>query len=72
MARIAAPLADEFEDSEFTVPCQKLEEAGHEIVVIGTRANSTVTGKRGESQVAVQRTADTLYPADFDGLLKKL
>ena len=35
MAKIAMPVGEEFEHSEFTVPCERLRDAGHEITVIG-------------------------------------
>ena len=46
MSRIAVPLADDFEDVEFSVPLQRLREAQHEVVVIGSRTGTTVEGKR--------------------------
>jgi len=33
MSRIAVPLADDFEDVEFSVPLQRLRDANHEVVV---------------------------------------
>lgn len=69
MARIAVPLASGFEDSEFTVPYDRLNRAGHEIVVFGGEAGTTVEGKRGESRTTVQAKASQLQPEDFDVLV---
>jgi protease I len=69
MAKIAIPLADGFEDSEFSVPYERLREAGHEVTVFGTRAGETVTGKRGEASHRLEAAAAGLVPEDFDALL---
>jgi deglycase len=69
MAKIAIALADEFEDSEFAVPYQRLREAGHEITVFGMRAGDVVTGKRGNASHRVEAEAAALDPEDFDALV---
>ena len=69
MAKIAIPLADGFEDSEFSVPYDRLREAGHEITVFGIQAQMTVTGKRGTESHRVEAAAGSLAPADFDALV---
>lgn len=69
MARIAVPLAAGFEDSEFTVPFQRLREAGHEIVIVGPRAGVRVEGKRGRSQASIQCTPADLELDEIDALL---
>lgn len=69
MARIAMPLAQGFEDSEFSVPECRLRDAGHEIVVFGSAPGEIVTGKRGEAQVTVQTTAEALDVDDIDMLV---
>ncbi len=46
MARIVMPIGAEFEDSEFTVPYRQLQNAGHVVVVLGTRKGEKVLGKR--------------------------
>lgn len=69
MARIAMPVAAGFEDSEFTVPHQRLRDAGHEVVVFGAKAGEAVEGKRGRATAHVERTAGELDPAGFDALV---
>lgn len=69
MARVAIPLAEGFEDSEYEVPRSRLEEAGHECVVVGSKAGQTVTGKRGRAEAVVDEAASALDPEGFDALL---
>src|SRR4030095_16803577 len=46
MAAIAMPVAEDFEDSEFTVPFDRFKNDGHEVTVIGRKAGEIVIGKR--------------------------
>ena len=69
MAKVAFVLADNFEDSEFRVPYDRLREAGHEITVIGTEAGKEVKGKQGEETFTPEVTPDQVNPADFDALV---
>lgn len=69
MARIATVLADGYEDSEFSLPQQRLTEAGHDIVIIGSETGKTVSGKRGEHSATIDKKADGVYPGEFDALL---
>jgi protease I len=69
MARIAVPLAEGFEDSELSVPRDRLVEAGHRIVVIGREAGKTLEGKRGEATVRVDAESGSAEPGDYDALL---
>ena len=69
MAKVAFVLADDFEDSEFQVPYDRIREAGHEVTVIGTEAGKQVRGKRGESSFTLEATPDEVSAADFDALV---
>lgn len=69
MARIAIPLADDFEDSEYSIPYGRLREAGHDVTVVGRAQGDVVEGKRGEATVPVDATARGLDPTAFDLLL---
>jgi len=69
MARIAIPLAADFEDSEFTIPYDEARKAGHEVVVFGAKAGEKVAGKRGKAKVKIQESASDLNPMDFDALV---
>lgn len=48
MAKIAAVLAHDFEDSEFFSPKKAFEEAGHTVEVIGEEKEQVIKGKQGE------------------------
>jgi deglycase len=50
MARIAIPLGEGYEDAEFSLPVERLREAGHDVVVVGSRADEELTGKRGRTR----------------------
>ncbi|MCS2152818.1 type 1 glutamine amidotransferase [Scandinavium goeteborgense] len=67
--KIAVLLTDEFEDSEFASPAAEFKKAGHQVITIEKQAGKTVTGKKGETRVAIDKAIDEVSPADFDALL---
>ncbi len=69
MANIAVLIADLFEDAEYTEPVKAFREAGHEVVHVGLRANSTVKGKKKQTPVKIEKTVDEVSIDDFDALL---
>lgn len=69
MAKVATVMTDLFEDVEFTSPRDALVKAGHEVVVIGPEAGTTVTGKKEEATVEVDVGIDEANPDDYDALL---
>jgi len=69
MARIAIPIGEDFEDSEFQEPYDRLLKAGHSVVVIGLEPGATVRGKKGTATATIEQTAADLDPADFDALV---
>jgi protease I len=69
MAKVAFVLADDFEDSEFRVPYDRVRQAGHDVVVVGSERGREVTGKKGEDHFTVEATADDVDPGDFDALV---
>ena len=69
MARVAIPLAEDFEDSEFSVPCKRLEAAGHDVLVFGDKAQQAIQGKRHKVKAMTKAAARDLRPDDFDALL---
>ncbi len=69
MARIAFVLADDFEDSEFKEPYERLRAEGHEPTVVGKTAGATVNGKKGKEAFTVEAAPDSVSPADFDALV---
>jgi len=69
MVRIAMIVGEGFEDSEFSVPFERLSGAGHEITVVGSKRGETLTGKRGNSRALIEQTADNVQVGDFDALV---
>src|SRR5262245_13521114 len=69
MARIAMPVGEGFEDSEFTVPYERLRQAGHEVVVLGRKAGTTVEGKRGKATARIAVAGRNADPDHFDALV---
>jgi protease I len=66
MSKVAILVGEGYEDSEFQVPYDKLREAGHEVLVVGTQRASIAHGKRGQSEIEIQATAAEVSPGDFD------
>jgi protease I len=69
MASVAIPLDDDFEDSEFIVPYDRLTEAGHRVTVIGTESGKALVGKRHQATVTVESAAGDVEPEDFDAVV---
>jgi protease I len=66
--RIACVLADDFEDSELRVPYDAFKGAGHEVVIIGSKAKQKVEGKRGKEKVKTELGIDEARPEELDAL----
>ena len=66
--KIAAVLANLFEDSEFTSPVEELKKAGHEVITIGFKKGETVTGSKG-TKVDIEKGIDDVKAENFDALL---
>jgi len=69
MAKLAMLVGQEFEDSEVRVPLDRLREAGHEVEIVGTRAGETLSGKRGEVEIEVDRSVEDVLPREFAALV---
>jgi protease I len=69
MSRIGILLAEGYEDREFTVPYERLYQAGHQLVVLGIQPGSMVHGKRGTSQAEIQAAPEEVQVADFAALV---
>jgi protease I len=69
MANIAVLLADDFEDSEFRVPYQQLQSAGHKLTVLGKEAGATVRGKKGKEQVKIDAAISDRRASEFDAVV---
>jgi protease I len=66
--RIACVLANGFEDSEFRVPYDRFQGAGHEVFVIGVKKDEILKGERGKEQVKTDAGIDEVRPDAFDAL----
>lgn len=69
MASVAFLLADNFEDSEFKVPYDRLREEGHDITVLGSEAGKEVKGKQGDESFTIEASPDQVDPANFEALV---
>ncbi|MBW3579891.1 MAG: type 1 glutamine amidotransferase [Actinobacteria bacterium] len=69
MAKVAFVLTDDFEDSEFQVPYDRIREAGHEVTVIGPESGKEVRGKKGKVSFTLEASSDEVNAADFDALV---
>src|SRR5262245_65494712 len=69
MATIAIPMANGFEDVEFTVPKQRLTDAGHRVTVLGLEAGERVHGRRRQATAHIEEVAGALEPEHVDALV---
>ena len=69
MAKVAVVLADDFEDSEFKVPYDRLSAEGHDVVVVGTERGKTLKGKKGKETATVDSTPDDVDASEFAALV---
>jgi protease I len=69
MAKIAFILDEMFEDSEFQVPYERVQEAGHEPVVIGLEAGKKLEGKKGDVATTTHVAASDVDAGDFAALV---
>ncbi|MEW6442803.1 MAG: type 1 glutamine amidotransferase domain-containing protein [bacterium] len=69
MSKIAAVIADDFEDAEYTKPAEAFRNAGHELVTIGFKQGEVVKGKAERTPVKIDRSFHDADPREFDALL---
>jgi len=69
MAKIAVLIGDMFEDVEYTEPAKAFKKAGHELVRVGLKKNSTVKGKKKGTPVRIGLAVKDARVSDFDALL---
>lgn len=69
MKKIAVVITDLFEDSEYLEPRKALEDAGHTVETIGIEGDTTVKGKKEETEVKIDYGVKDADPADYDALL---
>jgi protease I len=68
MAEVACVVADDFEDVELEVPCERLRAAGHHVTLVGATADEAVRGKRG-AVVHIEIAASDVDPRDLDAVV---
>jgi protease I len=66
--RIACVLSEGFEDSEFRVPYDKFEAAGHEVTVIAAKKGERLAGKAGKESIEADAGIDAVQSESFDAL----
>lgn len=66
--RTAVLVADLYEDTELLYPYYRLQEAGHDVEVIGADANTVYQGKKGTSMTSTMSASDA-NPDDFDAVV---
>ena len=69
MAKVAFVLGDDFEDSEFKVPYDRIREAGHKVTVVGAKANKEVKGKKGKETFTPEAGPGDVNADQFDALV---
>jgi protease I len=69
MARIAFVVANDFEDSEFRIPYDRLRKAGHEAVIVGKKAGEELKGYKGRETIRTEAAAAEARVDGFDALV---
>jgi protease I len=69
MARVAFVVDSMFEDAELRVPWDRLRQAGHQTVLVGSRPGERLEGKRRKEHVTIERGIRDVAADDFDALV---
>ncbi|HZX41234.1 MAG TPA: type 1 glutamine amidotransferase domain-containing protein [Myxococcaceae bacterium] len=70
MARkVAILLGQDFEDSEFNVPYDRLKAEGFEVDIIGREAGEELVGKKGKVRTRATRSISEARPQEYDALV---
>jgi protease I len=69
MAKVAFIVGEMYEDSEFRVPHDRLKESGHEVVVVGLKAGTTIEGKKGKDTLTTDVAIGDVSSEEFDALV---
>jgi putative intracellular protease/amidase len=65
---VACILSDDFEDSEFRIPYDRLRAEGFQVDLIGRAAGDDLKGKKGKERVKVEKGIDDVRPDDYQAL----
>jgi protease I len=69
MAKVGFVVGEMFEDSELRVPLDKIAQAGHEVVLIGTEAGKQIEGKKHREKITTELGIDDVSADDLDALV---
>jgi len=69
MSRIAFVVGEDFEDSELRKPCAALRQSGHVVEIVGVEVGKHIKGKKGESEVTIEKAAKDADPSSYDALV---
>ncbi len=69
MAKVAFIVDEMFEDSELQVPYERVEEEGHEPVIVGLEANKKIEGKRGDVTTTTDVAVGDVDAGEFAALV---
>jgi protease I len=67
--RIAILAEEDFEDSELIEPLRSMKKAGAKVVIVGSGSKETYHGKRGNTTIRIDTTADKVKAEDFDAII---
>lgn len=69
MSKIAILIDRMFEDSELSVPLDRLRAAGHQVDLVGQSAGTEVIGKQGKERVRIDKAVRDVTAQDYDALV---
>ena len=67
LSKIAVLITDMFQDVEYEQPAEAFRNAGHQLVLVGLKANAVIKGEHGAT-VTVDRAVRDVSVSDFDAL----
>ena len=69
MAKVAFIVDEMFEDSEFQMPYERVQEYGHTPVIVGLEAGKKLEGKKGDVTITTETSIEEVSADDFDALV---
>lgn len=66
--RVACVIDNEFEDSEFRVPYDRMKRAGVRVDLVGKEVGRRLVGHKGRERVRVERSIDDVRAEDYQAL----
>lgn len=67
--KVALLIDQKFEDAEFQIPYQALQQADAQVMVLGSRMNETYHGKQGKVSIKPDGTVTETRPDNFDAVI---